>query len=99
MNANGTAQTRLTTAGGLDTEPGWSPDGRTIAFSTNRDGSNNLEIYAMGVTGAAQTRLTNRAGPDITPTWSPDGARIAFASARTGNGDIYTMSPTGAGRP
>ena len=54
----------------------------TIAFSTNRHGTLNFEIYTMPADGTGQTRLTNQAGQDVTPAWSSDGSKIAFASNR-----------------
>src|SRR2546430_5587964 len=56
MNADGSAQTRLTGNSALDGQPCWSPDGRQIAFMSNRDGNN--EIYVMNADGTGQTRLT-----------------------------------------
>src|SRR5439155_9092615 len=50
-------------------DPTWSPDGKQIAFTTNRDG--NYEIYAMDADGTAQTRLTTDPAPDTTPDWQP----------------------------
>lgn len=80
MNADGTDQTRLTFDPASDTKPAWSPDGRTIAFQSIRDG--NSEIYFVDVATGALTRLTNNQVTDIDPTWSPDSTRIAFATAR-----------------
>ena len=57
MNADGSGQQRLTTRGAM---PGWSPDGRTIAFMSERDG--NAEIYAMNVDGSGQRNLTRTRG-------------------------------------
>ncbi len=69
MNANGTAQTRLTFNSALDYRPAWSPDGSRIAFHTNRDG--NLEIYVMNADGTAQTNLTHNPADDASPDWQP----------------------------
>jgi Tol biopolymer transport system component len=104
MNADGSGQRRLTSNGGIvknldtdlvDQDPAWSPDGRTIAFESTRDG--NFEIYSMSADGSGQTRLTNHLGLDALPEWSPDGTRIAFESNRAGKGtrDVWTMDPNG----
>ena len=77
MNANGSGQRWLTlSAAG---PPAWSPDGRKIAFVSDRDG--NGEIYVMNADGSAQRKLTRNAAPDGGPAWSPDGRRIAFHSS------------------
>jgi Tol biopolymer transport system component len=67
MNANGTAQTRLTDSLGIDATPHWSPDGTQIVFSSNRDG--NWEIYTMNADGSAQTRRTLHPANDTLPSW------------------------------
>ena len=69
MNADGTGQTRLTFNDLLDGDPGWSPDGSKIAFTSNRD--LNLEIYVMNADGTGQTRLTFNTALDRDPSWSP----------------------------
>ena len=61
MKADGSGQQRLTRKGGCATEPGWSPDGRKIAFISKRDG--NIEIYVMNADGSGQRNLTR------TPRW------------------------------
>jgi TolB protein len=93
LSAPATTQTRLTSgssASGIDSEPAWI--GTRIAFSTNRHGSSNFELYVLNTTTLAQTRLTNQSGHQITPSWSRDGKRIAFMSSSTGNGDIYVAT-------
>jgi len=49
MNADGTAQTRLTNSPAVDQYAAWSPDGQKIAFASTRDG--NYEIYVMNADG------------------------------------------------
>jgi len=94
MNADGSAQTRLTDNTATDNCPAFSPDGTLIAFSSDRDG--NFEIYSMSRDGNHQSRLTNLTGDDLCPTWSPDGSKIAFMSARDGNYEIYSMNADGS---
>jgi TolB protein len=72
--------------------PDFSPSGRRIAFTSNRDQQG--EIYVMNADGSGQQRLTRRAGDDWAPAFSPDGARIAFTQLP---GTIWTMNADGTG--
>lgn len=94
MRSDGSDPVRLTQGEGDDTLPVWSPDGRRIAFVSERDG--NREVYVMNADGNQQLNLTRDSADDWTPTWSPDGRRIAFASFRDGNWEIYVMDRNGA---
>lgn len=67
MNADGSAQMRLTANASFDGSVAWSPDGSKLAFSSFRDG--NYEIYSMSADGSAQTRLTSTASSDQAPDW------------------------------
>jgi Tol biopolymer transport system component len=69
----------LTNHPAVDAEPDWSPEGKKIAFTTDRDGG-NLEIYVMNADGTNPTRLTDSEWHDAEPAWSPDGTKIAFTS-------------------
>lgn len=71
---------RLTDHSALDYNATISPDGKTIAFVSERDG--NLELYAVGADGSGLKRLTDDFAMDDHPAWSPDGKRLAFVSTR-----------------
>jgi Tol biopolymer transport system component/serine/threonine protein kinase len=90
---------RLTYNLGYDWDPAWSPDGKHIAFTSNRY-DRSQEIFVVNVekalqtgTGSKATRLTfHPENNDFLPAWSPDGRRIAFSSYREENQDIYVMN-------
>ena len=72
----------------------WSPDGGSIAYSSNRNG--NPDIYTMDVRTTTHRRVTFlEDSRDIWPAWSPNGKWIAFISERAGEMDIYRMDVSG----
>jgi Tol biopolymer transport system component len=77
--------------------PTWSPDGKSIAFETNRDG--NFDIYSVRADGTNLNNLTNSLADDRMPAWH--GSTIAFISNRargprdTFGFGLYTMSEDG----
>lgn len=79
--------------GARDFNPSFSPDGSKIAFTSDRDG--NDEIYVMNADGTEQVRLTNNQAWDWQPEFSPDGSKIAFTTDRDGNVEIYVMNTNG----
>lgn len=100
MNADGTDRRRLTDDPAEDFDPVWSPDGRLIAFRSQRDG--NEEIYVMKANGSGEMNLTHSPMSDYSPAWSPDGTRIAFATDRdadSGGNDIYVVDASGSRDP
>ena len=75
-NADGSDARRLTETPGYDAEATLSPDGKTIVFTSVRDG--DLEIYTMKTDGTEVKRLTHEPGYDGGPFFSPDGKRIVY---------------------
>jgi TolB protein len=75
--------------------PAWSPDGRRIAFTSSRDG--NEDIYVVDVDDGGLVNLTRSRGTDRVPAWSPDGRLIAFRSDRDGRGEVYVINAGGRG--
>lgn len=78
-----------------DEHPTWSPDGRQIAFTSNREGQG---IFVMDSDGNNLRRLTPPRTWDYNPAWSPDGKQIAFQSSQNENIDIYVMNADGSNR-
>ena len=74
---------------GVDAHPMWSPDGKRIAFTSNRDG--NPEIYLMNADGSRPRRITNHPERDDHPGWHPDSKRIVFIGERDGDHDLYLI--------
>jgi len=97
MNADGTAQTRLTDTPATESHPDWSPDGAWITFDSDRDGDGKWEIYLIRPDGSGEKQLTDGQSDDRWADWSPDGKRIAFTSKRDGNYEIYVMNSDGTG--
>lgn len=88
---------RLTDPQNRDGDPAWSPDGRSIAFNSHRDG--DLAVYVMRSDGSEPRRLSSPAlALDMMPSWSPDGQTIAFSRGdpRT-SAVLYVVATDGTG--
>ena len=83
---------RLTTGVGTETDPRFSPDGTTVAFTGEYDG--NVDVYVVSAAGGVPRRLTYHPGQDVALGWTPDGKQVLFRSSRSshsGFGRLFTM--------
>ena len=72
-----------------DEVPKWSPDGKRIAFKSNRDG--NFDVYVMDADGRNPQRITDHPAHDHDPAWLPDGQSLVFSSERDSRSDLYRV--------
>src|SRR5215831_2099786 len=84
--------TRITFDEGLQDGPTWSPDGRYIAYSSDRGGK--FDIWVQQVSAGDPIQITKGPGRHWQPQWSPDGKYIVYRSEE-GNGGIYVVPALG----
>ncbi|MXV51423.1 biopolymer transporter TolR [Pedobacter sp. HMF7647] len=73
---------------------GWSPDGKTLVFTGQRN--KEFDVYSIPSTGGPEKRLTTAPGLDDGPEYSPDGRYIYFNSVRSGLMQIWRMKRDGS---
>ena len=69
---------RLTTQSSYEEKPVWSPDGRQIAFSSDRHG--NADIFIMDANGGQATRLTSNSAAEYPESFTPDGKEVLYSA-------------------
>jgi Tol biopolymer transport system component/DNA-binding winged helix-turn-helix (wHTH) protein len=84
--------TRVTFGDGLQIGASWSPDGRFIAYSSDRGGK--FDIWVQQVSGGDPVQITKGPGHHWQPDWSPDGKYIAYRSEE-GEGGLYIVPALG----
>jgi Tol biopolymer transport system component len=80
--ADGSNEHPLLAVRDVDYDPVWSPDGRSIVFTSDRAGS--ADLYRVAPDGSALERLTDNPAYDDQAAFSPDGAQLVFVSSRNG---------------
>ena len=78
VNAKGGKALQITTNVAYDTDPVWSPDGKQIAFATDRNG--NFDVYLVAAEGGVAQRITTNSAVEIPLAFSPDGKEIYFSA-------------------
>ena len=76
-----------------DSRGAWSPNGKTVAFNSDRAGDMNIWLFSLDDAKARQ--LTSGPGGDFQPNWSPDEKKIAFFSSRSGSPNIWEVDVAG----
>ena len=94
----GTAVTQLTADPAADVQPVFSPDGRRVAFASDRGGA--WDIWVIGVDGSPPVQITDSPGDELHPTWSPDGTQLAYCRrpANGGPWELWITSVASGGR-
>ncbi|MDE5727465.1 MAG: peptidase S41 [Duncaniella sp.] len=77
--ATGGAATRVTTSAAYEASPVWSPDSRSIAYASDREGS--MDVYVIPAQGGTPVRLTSHSAQEIPEAFSPDGKSVLYSAA------------------
>ncbi|MFZ9885958.1 MAG: Tol-Pal system beta propeller repeat protein TolB [Myxococcota bacterium] len=93
LDVDGQNLTQLTSGGGLNLLPSWSPDGRSLLFTSYR--YDNPDLFEIAATGGQTKRLSNRPGLNTGGRISPDGGRIALTLSQDGNSEVYLLDRQG----
>ncbi|HYC90351.1 MAG TPA: protein kinase [Thermoanaerobaculia bacterium] len=90
----GSSERWITRGNSSDRQPSYSPDGKSILFSSNRSG--NLDLWITDSNGGVR-RVTDDGAEDWDPAFTPDGKKIVWSSGRSGNLEIWIANADGSG--
>ena len=77
--SQGGTATQLTTQASYEANPVWSPDGKKIAFASDRNG--NFDLFIMSANGGVAQRLTSHSASEIPSAFTPDGQYVLFSAS------------------
>jgi len=80
---------KLTKHMAIETEPALSPDGKTLAYISDRTGT--PQVYLLNLATKKTTRLTKKGNYNSSPSWSPDGTMIAYNGVRNSKSVIFRV--------
>jgi len=99
--ASGGVPVKLESIGGTSVHPTWSPDGKHLAFVSNRSGRDAL--YALPVQAGRASgpvrKILEAHAAILFPAWSPDGRTIAYQGIDDDTGDAWSIAEDGSGTP
>ena len=81
--------TRITSSGGMDSRPEWSPDGEDIVFI--RDSGSQLDIVSVNVASGDERVLVDVEAINLDPVYSPSGSHVYYSSAESGELELWRV--------
>jgi len=88
-NADGSHEQLVISGSVVDMNPSFTPDGKSILFTSRRNGS--ADIYRVAIDGSRLERLIDHPAFDDQAVMAPDGRSIAFVSSRSGQADVWIL--------
>jgi TolB protein len=101
MNRDGSGVRQLTSGEFFDSNPSFSPSGRSVVFDRGGLQGRSTRIFGVSVDGSGMHQISDEAGSDYDPTFTPNGKLIVFVSNRGSSGrsdhsNIFSMRPDGS---
>jgi len=90
---DGSEKIQVTNNRTINLSPSWTPDGRSIFYTSYKDG--NPSLYLFDLFTGKESKFSSRSGLNLGGKWSPNGKSVALTLERQGNVDIYLLDNTG----